>query len=467
MSEGSLTRRQFILQASAVGAGLAALGASSFSAEERNRPNIVFILTDDQRYDAMGCMGHPFLQTPHMDRIAREGARFANAFVTTSLCSPSRASILTGKYVHMHGIRGNFAPFPAHETTFPQLLQRAGYETAFVGKWHMGTQEEVQPGFDRWVSFRGHGRYDNPVINVDGEEVHESGNMTDVLTRYAVEWLRKEHRSPFLLYLSHKAPHGPFLPTARHSRLFENQPIRLADNAKDPLDGKPEWQKKWPSIAKNPFFQTPGYEEKVRNYYRTLADVDDSVGRVLAALEEIGQLDNTLVVYASDNGYYLGEHGLADKRSAYEESMRIPLLARFPKRIRPGSIIPQMALNIDLPATFLDLAGVPIPDEMQGRSLLPLLEGGKIPWREDFLYEYFREEAYPETPTMLGVRTAEWKYVEYPESGDLSELYDLRHDPLEMKNLSQDPRYAAKLREMKERLERLKKETRYGEGAVR
>lgn len=465
MSEQEVTRREFLARAGAAGVGLMALGAAPLLAEEKKRPNIVFIVSDDHRWDVMSCMGHPFMKTPNMDRLAKEGARFANAFVTTSLCSPSRACFLTSKYVHNHGIANNSTPFPtATQTTFPQLLKKSGYETAFVGKWHMDGQIDVQPGFDRWVSFKAHGRYIDPVFIIDGKPTPQTGHMTDLLTKYAVDWLKQEHKSPFLLYLAHKAPHAKPTPEQRNANLYADAKIEPPANSADPLVGKPEWQRKWPSIARNAVLQSgrKEYEDAVRDYCRTVNGIDDSIGQVLDTLKVTGKLDNTIVIYCSDNGFYLGDHGLWDKRSAYDESLRIPFLVRFPGVVKPGRVIDQMALNIDLAPTLLDLAGASIPSDMQGRSMRSLLEGKATPWRKDFLYEYFEEKPYPETPSVVAVRTPDWKYVEYPQ--DIPELYDLKNDPTEMKNLAADAKYADRLKDMRQRLARLKKETGYKEG---
>ncbi len=464
MDGKSLTRRQFLIRTGAAGAGLMALGAGLSLSEEKRRPNIVFILSDDHRWDVMSCMRHPVIKTPNMDRLAKEGVRFSNAFVTISLCSPSRACFLTGKYAHLHGVQGNFTPFPtATMTTFPQILKKAGYETAFIGKWHMDSQDEVQPGFDRWVGFKAHGVYNNPVFNIDGQHVRQKGYMTDLLTKYATDWLKQDHKAPFLLYLAHKAPHAKCVPAERDAKLYSSDPIVPPASSTDPLTGKPEWEKEWPSVAKNGMLQKGKevYEETVRNYYRTINGVDDSIGQVLETLKQIGQLENTIVIYCSDNGYYLGDHGMWDKRSAYDESLRIPFLVRFPKMVKPGRVEDRMILNVDLAPTLLDLAGVPIPSDMQGTSFRPLLEGKPAKWRDAFLYEYFAEKPYPEVPSMVGVRTTRWKYIEYPGDGINAELYDLKDDPTELKNLAQDPAYAKKVEEMKARLARLKKEMKY------
>jgi len=429
------------------------------------RPNFVFILTDDQRYDAMSCAGHPFLYTPNMDRIAKEGARFTNAFVTTSLCSPSRASFLTGQYAHCHGVKDNKTPLSDDVTTFPQLLQKAGYDTAFIGKWHMGSQEGPRPGFNHWVSFKGQGPYFDPLFNINGENRKVNGYMTDLLTKYAVDWLKEPRQSPFCLYLSHKAVHGPFTPAVRHSKLFSDAVIPRPKTMDDTLEGRPEWFRLGMEPghdSKRALTGPEGYELFIREYNRTLVAVDEGVGRVLAALDDLGVPDSTVVVFAGDNGYFQGEHGRLDKRTMHEESIRIPLVMRYPGLIRPGSLIDGMMLNIDIGPTFLDLAGVSIPGAMQGRSVRPLLRGRRSEWRTDFLYEYFLDPGFTRTPTTRGVRTDRWKYAEYPEIDDLSELYDLKNDSMELRNLIDDPGAAGPLADMRARLQRLLKDTRCG-----
>jgi len=419
--------------------------------KSQERPNIVFILTDDQRYDAMSCAGHPFLKTPHMDRLAKEGVLFKNAFVTTSLCSPSRGSFLTGCYAHTHEVFSNAGKdanpaFP----TFPQLLQKAGYETAFVGKWHMAASNSPRPGFDHWVSFSGQGNYNKNKLNVNGKVVGSENYVTDALTDYAVGFLKKKHSKPFVLYLSHKAVHAPFTPAKRHANLYSSVQIESRHNPKDNLATKPPWGRK---MDKN-------WKSQILSYFQTLAAVDESVGRVLDTLEEIGTLDNTAIVFAGDNGYFHGEHGgMWDKRAAYEPSMRIPLIMRYPNLVRSAVICTDLVLNIDLAPTLLELAGVQIPGTMQGQSWLGALQGR--PGRESFLYEYFQENGDRfKRPAVLAVRTKRWKYVTYPlDSSLISELYDLQADPEELNNLIDDPGYAGTLSELKDELDKLKQQT--------
>ena len=417
----------------------------------KDKPNIIFILTDDQRYDAMSCAGHPWQKTPNMDRLAREGVLFRNAFVTTSLCSPSRGSFLTGCYAHTHEVFRNSGkdPNPSYKT-FPKFLQMGGYETAFIGKWHMSREDSPRPGFDHWVSFSGQGRYNNNKINVNGQTVSSETYITDELTNYAVRFLKKDRHKPFMLYLSHKAVHAPFTPARRHASLYSDIEIESRHNPKDNLSTKPKWGRK---MDKN-------WKSQILNYYRSLIAVDESIGRVYKTLEQINALDNTVIIFAGDNGYFHGEHGgIWDKRAAYEPSMRIPLIMRYPRLVKPETVCREMILNIDLAPTILELAGIPVPDTMQGKSWLSVLKGR--PWRESFLYEYFQEtDRRFKRPTVIAVRSKQWKYVTYPLDNSLtSELYDLRSDPEELDNLVGNPEYADIIDRMKKELAQLQKKT--------
>ena len=458
-----MKRRTFLgragLSAAGAAAGLvAARSAPAAGAARDARPNLLFILTDDQRWDAMGCAGHPFVRTPNMDRLAAEGVRFRNAFVTTSLCSPSRASFLTGRYAHAHGVFTNGSgDLAAGQVTFPVLLQKAGYETAFIGKWHMGGSNAPRPGFDHWVSFSGQGTYYNCPLNVDGQKRQAEGYITDELTDYAVAFLKKPRTRPFLLYLSHKAVHGPFTPPKRHADLYKDQDIRLHRHPDDRLDDKVPWGRKAPER---------NAEEEIRGYMAALTAVDEGLGRVLAALDEQKALDTTAIVFAGDNGYFHGEHGLWDKRAAYEPSMRIPLLVRYPPRAKAGATCDALVLNIDLAPTLLELAGLAPPEGVQGTSWLGVL-AGTAPGRDAFLYEYFREgDARYDRPSVLAVRTDRWKVITYPSlppEKRVVELYDLADDPHELRNLAGDKAHADTLRRMLALLDTLKEKTGYRE----
>jgi len=459
------TRRDFLGTAAALTVPVVR-GLSCARAEAASRKrNIIFILIDDQRYDAMSCMGHPFLETPNLDRLVRGGAHFKNAFVTTSLCSPSRATILTGQYAHKHGVINNSTALPASTVTFPMLLKDAGYETAFLGKWHMGRAGDTpQPGFDRWVSFRGQGVYYNPRFNVDGEHVRKEGYVTDLITDYAVEFLEQPREKPFFLYVSHKAVHADFQPTERHkdkySEVALTMPASMADTEKN-YRGKPAWVR----AARDSVVGVDGmywgrmpYDKFIRDYNRTVLAVDENVGRLIDTLEKLGMLDSTLIVFASDNGFLQGEHGLIDKRNMYEESIRIPMIVHCPDIVPEQLEVDRMVLNTDIAPTILDAAGVSVPDTMQGGSFVPLARGQTLPWRESVLYEYFWEEMFPENPTVFGVRTDRWKYMWYHGIHDKNELYDLKNDPHEMTNLIDDPDAKSARKEMEAALRQLMKE---------
>jgi N-acetylglucosamine-6-sulfatase len=445
------------------------------------RPNYVFILVDDMRWDAMSCAGHPFLRTPNIDRIAEAGVRFANAFVTTSLCSPSRASYLTGTYAHRHGVCVNDRNDPDPTlATFPAVLQQAGYETAYIGKWHMAPFDQPRRGFDYWLSFPGQGVYNDPEFNENGHTVKTTGYVTDILTEYALKFLNRDRSKPFCLILSHKAVHGPSIPADRHKDAFAPELLQEPASYGEDLSDKPRWmrelaartgrlRKPAPSggipaaIKPEPWDTRVRRNERRLNWYRTMLAVDESVGAVLDALAAKRHLSDTVVIFASDNGYFLGEHGnRRGKRLAYEESIRVPLLACGPGVRGRGRVVEEMVLNIDVAPTVVDLAGIPVPETMQGRSLVPLLAGKTVrDWRSSFLYEYFREDFIPAIPTILAVRTDDWKYITCPGVDDIDELYHLTDDPIEMKNLANSPAYAPRLQQMREELEKLKKDVGY------
>jgi N-acetylglucosamine-6-sulfatase len=447
----------------------------ALAGESLRRPNIIFVLVDDLRWDALGCMGHPFVKTPNIDRIAKEGVLFKNFFVSIPLCSPSRGSFLTGQYPHIHGVinNGDHAALSHQLVTFPMLLHDAGYETACVGKWHMGTDDSPRPGFDRWVSFKGQGVYQNPMINVDGKASKVEGYITDILNEQALNFVKAEHKKPFLLYLAHKAVHGPFTPAERHKDLYADAVIKPAPSLNDSLEGKPaatrEVEAPEPQKGKKGKKGKGGKAEDgtgrhvpegvIRNQLRAMAAVDEGMGQLLKALEESKQLDNTMVIFSSDNGFFWGEHGFADKRWAYDESIRDPLLIRYPKLIKSGTTREQLALNIDIAPTLLDLAGVAVPKAIQGRSLLPLFKDDRAPWRTSFLTEYFLEKPYPRVPTWQAVRTERWKYIHYQDLQDMDELYDLKADSSEMKNVIKDAEAHGTLEKLQKELERLRLET--------
>ncbi len=441
------------------------------------RPNVVFVLVDDLRFDALAIDGHPFVETPNLDRLAREGARFSNAFVTTSLCCPSRASLFTGLYAHRHGVtRNDEIDLDPALVTFPKLLQAAGWRTAFIGKWHMGPGAEPRPGFDRWVSFEGQGVYFDPLLNEDGREVQAKGYVTDLLTDEAVRWIGEQTPSkPFCLFLSHKATHAPMAPAARHRGRYAEREIALPPATRDDLAGAPEalrrmvahgfHRRDFEARAAEPVperIPPPAWTiaDFVRAYLETVLSVDESVGHVVAALEDRGLLEDTLLVFTSDNGYLFGEHQSPDKRLAYEESMHVPLLVRSPRFTAPGTVVDELVLNVDLAPTLLDLAGLPAAEGLQGRSLAPLLAGERVPWRDSFLYEYFREPPMEGIPTTLALRTKNWKYVVYPDYLEPNEeLFDLGSDRNELRNLAGSPGEQARLADLRAQLARAQEET--------
>lgn len=445
---------------------IGAAGSCALAAPPPRRPNIVFILVDDLRWNALGCMGHPFSKTPNIDRIAHEGALFNNTFVTTSLCSPSRASFLTGRYIHSHGVLGNGDnnELSHRLITWPRLLHDSGYETAFCGKWHMGNDDTPRPGFDRWVSFKGQGQYNDPQLNIDGERVTTPGYITDILTGHAVNFLKKPHSKPFTLYLAHKAVHGPFTPAERHKDLYTDAKIEHRPNVYDTLEGKPVLQRTLQAGKQGKQKQranaVPNHDNVMLNQLRCLAAIDESTGRVLQTLKETGRLDDTLIMFSSDNGYLWGEHGLGDKRACYEESMRIPMVARYPKMIQPGSSIQKMVLNVDVCPTMLELAGVKAPPEVRGESMVRLLQGDATGWRKSFFMEYFQEANFARIPTWQGIRNERWKYAHYPEIPGADELYDLEADTYEMKNMINDPKAQEILKDLQAETKRRFEETK-------
>lgn len=424
------------------------------------KPNIVFILSDDHRYDFMSFMGKPdFLQTPNLDKMANEGAHFENVFVTTSLCSPSRASILTGKYTHRHKVVDNDTPMPNDITFFSEYLQKCGYETAFIGKWHMGNVDDnPQKGFDKWISFKGQGVYYNPELNIDGKKVTKEGYITEILTDYAIEWLNQKHTKPFFLFLSHKAVHAEFEPAKKYLDKFKNvkinYPISFA-NTEENYRNKPNWVKEQRNSWHGVDFMYHGameFELFYKRYCETLLSLDENIGRVLKSLDDSGLSKSTIVFYTSDNGFSLGEHGLIDKRQMYEESVRVPLLAYAPGFIQPKTKIKQLVQNIDFAPTILEIAGLKPPDDMDGKSFFSILTNENVQWRDEIFYEYYWERPFPQTPTMFGIRNNKYKYITYYGIWDTDELYDIENDPDEMNNLIVDSKYENLKKELNKKI---------------
>ncbi len=480
---------------------LAALFALWLPAAER-KPNILFIFSDDHAYQALSAYQHPLklLETPHLDRIAATGMRFTRALVPNSICGPSRATVLTGKYNHLNGFYNNTnSRFDPAQQTFVKLLKGAGYQTAVVGKWHLVSNPA---GFDHWHILPGQGIYYNPPMIRNGERVQHEGYVTDIITDLAVDWIRRRDKTkPFLLMAQHKAPHREWSPALRHlgwdkdephpepATLFDDYAGRgLAVRDQDmtlaktftPSDAKltapasltPGQRAAWnayyePRNEKFRADQPTGkelvrwrYQRYMHDYLGCIKALDEGVGRLLQLLKDEGLEDDTLVVYAADQGFYLGEHGWFDKRWIFEESLRTPLLIRWPGLTKPGSVNHDLVSNLDFAETFLDAAGAPIPADMQGRSLRPLL-AGQTPadWRKSFYYHYYEFPTPHRVRPHEGVVTDRFKLVHfYKPDVDYWELYDRQKDPQELRNFYDDPAYAAEVARLKPELERLKRQ---------
>jgi arylsulfatase A-like enzyme len=417
--------------------------------------NVIFILSDDHRYDYMGFTKKvPWLKTPNMDRMASNGVYMENAFVTTSLCSPSRASILTGQFSHVHTIVDNQAPHPGNLTFFPEYLQSTGYETAFFGKWHMGDEsDDPKPGFDHWESFKGQGEYYNPTLNINGTRTayKDSTYVTDLLTDHAISWLEnRDKNKPYFLYLSHKGVHAEFMPAKRHKGQYKGKKLVKPETYHQTLTNEykelkwPEWVKlqrhSWHGVDYM-YHDSTDLDAMVVDYCETLLSIDESIGAVLDYLEKTSQDKNTLVIYMGDNGFSWGEHGLIDKRHFYEESVKVPLLVHCPEIIEGGTTINSMIQNIDIAPTVLECARLQKPDYMPGESFIRLFNGDNKNWRDRIFYEYYWEYDFPMTPTVYGVRTDSIKYIRYQGIWDRNELYNLKNDPDEKYNLIDDPGY--------------------------
>jgi arylsulfatase A-like enzyme len=440
----------------------------------QNQPNILFIMSDDHAAHAMSCYGSRINETPNIDRIANEGMRFDNCFCTNSICAPSRAVILTGLYNHIAGVRTLVEDFDSRQQTFPKLLQKVGYQTAIVGKWHLGHGGDSDPsGFDYWCVLKGQGFYHDPLMFENGEAKTFPGYATDVIADLSLNWLQQRDKSrPFMLMCHHKAPHRPWTPDEKHAHMYDDVTIPEPETFYDDYAGKAEAvQEAWMRMehlkpvvdlkSEVPEGLSPKeekqwrYQRYIKDYLRCIAAVDDNVGRLLDYLEEDGVADNTIVVYTSDQGFFLGDHGWFDKRFMYEESLRMPFVVRYPKAIKPGSVNKDMVLNLDFAETFLDYANAGVPDNMQGQSLRPLLEGNTpVDWRQSMYYRYWMHcDGAHNVYSHYGIRTHDYKLIFYygeafglKGSKDLPknpewEMFDLRKDPYEMKNIINDPAY--------------------------
>ncbi len=470
----------FLLGFVAVWAGFLA-GEPAHAAE---RPNVLFILTDDQRWDCISMNPSSVIATPQIDRLGREGVYFPNHFCTTSLCSPSRASILSGLYAHAHGVSDNFTEYPDDLPSWPRALQAIGYETAYIGKYHMGEENDnVRGGFDHFVTHKGQGQYFDTEFRFHGGNSRVmKGYYTTVVTDMAEEWLKgRKGDRPWAMIVGHKAPHSFYYPEEKYERAFDHVNIpypasafRLDDNDawyKDRLDTWHgiygplfDYRKQWPDRSPE---AVKDFAAMTRGYWGTILSIDDSVGRLYQYLADSGQLDNTIVIFTSDNGLLNGEHGMIDKRTAHEPSIRIPLVVRYPGLTPPTKprTVEQMTLTVDFAPTILDLCSAKPLLKAHGRSWKKLAQGQTDPdWRTSFLYHYNYEKQFPYTPNVRAVRTAEWKYVRYPH-GDgkpdrrKADLFHLATDPSESNNLIDDPRYAAQVAKLESELQRLLKET--------
>ncbi len=414
------------------------------------KANIIFILSDDHRWDAMGNMGHPFIQTPTLDRLAQEGIRFNNAFVTTPLCSPSRASFLTGMYAHRHGVKNNLTPWEDRNVTFLELLKKAGYKTAFIGKWHMPGRlpNILGKAVDRFVTFTesgGQGIYFDCPLIIDGKMQERKGKyLTEDLTDLAIEFMNREKGNPFCIYLAHKAVHQPFYSPREYQKLYENIDVSRY---------LPAEYHSWVSMRGGSWYygMLGNVEQFYRDYCRTITAMDRQIGRILAELEKLGIADRTMVVYAGDNGIFWGEKQFIDKRWPYEEATRIPFIVRYPEGSKaPGRKSDRMVLNVDLAPTLLEIAGLPVPRSMQGKSFKPLLENRDAALRESFHLEYYKDFPY-RVPEYDAVRTGKFLYVEY-QGGKKPELFDIQKDPRTLQNIIASPEGKEALPELKEKL---------------
>jgi arylsulfatase A-like enzyme len=489
------------MRVAAVVLALAALPAPAL-AQRGGRPNIVFIMTDDHAAHAIGAYGSRVNQTPNLDRLAREGALLTRVFATNSICTPSRAAILTGQYSHVNGVTV-FNRFDSSRTTVARLLQQAGYHTGMIGKWHLGSDPV---GFDRWEILPGQGAYRDPVLyTATGEKTYTGRYTTEVITDLALEFIEKRPANqPFFLMMHHKAPHRPWEPSQAYAAQFAGrripEPVTLWDSYATRTDALHENRQrvaddltnrdlkiqppaglagpeltKWLAIKpESVTIERDGqqitltgealarwkYQRYMQDYLATLQSVDDSVGRVLALLDKSGLARNTVVIYTSDQGFFLGDHGLFDKRFMYEESLRMPFLVRWPARIKPGTRSDAIGLNVDFAPTFLDLAGLAPATDMQGRSLLPVLRG-QVPgdWRTSMYYRYYHDPGDHNTRAHYGVRTKTHKLI-YFWKKDQWELFDLVNDPYELHNLYGQPGEEALTAELKAELARVKRAAR-------
>ena len=462
------------------------LACSSLCVRAAERPNILFLFTDDHSTHAVSCYGSSYNKTPAIDRIAAEGMRFDRCLVTNSICAPSRAVILTGKYSHVNGQRTNSDTFDGSQQTMPKLMQEAGYTTAIIGKWHL---KSTPTGFDHFEVLRGQGSYYNPMLITNGERIHHEGYTTDIITDRTIEWLENRDRNkPFMLMSQHKAPHGRWEPALRHLSLYDDVEIPEPPTLFDDYSGRASaasnhamglathmgdhrlmfkysstftaeqfakfdgaFRPKNEAFSKMSFSGDDetrwNYQRYIKNYLRCVTAVDENIGRLLDYLDSSGLAKNTVVMYSSDQGFYLGEHGWFDKRWMYEESLRAPLVVRWPG-LKPGRVNRKIVSNVDFAPTFLDIAGSTIPGDMHGQSLAPWLrEDTFTGWRESFYYHYYESGGHG-VPIHYGVATDQYKLIHYPETNEW-ELFDRKTDPREMQSVYDSPDYGAVRKRLK------------------
>ena len=525
------TRRKFIQTAGIGAAGFALPLLFPSCRSQRKRPNILFIMSDDHAEQAISCYSKKLINTPNIDRIAQEGILFKNSFVTNSICAPSRATLLTGKYSHKNRLRDNRDEFDGSQMTFPKLLQKAGYDTYIVGKWHLKT---TPTGFEDWQVLIGQGEYYNPLFLENGKEKQYTGYATDIITNKALEILEQRDRNrPFCLLVHHKAPHRNWMPNTKHLNAFKDTELPLPeafydDYTKRPAAAKADmriddmylshdlklkkgfyqqetgtggnaqfapnaaetWQRMYERLTEeqrkawdahynlvNEKFKNANltgkdltewkYQQYIKDYLRCILSIDENVGRLLDYLDRANLTDNTIVIYTSDQGFYLGEHGWYDKRFMYEESLSMPLVMRYPEEISAGQVCEDIVLNLDFAPTFLDFAGVDIPKDMQGASFRSLTRG-KTPdaWRTAMYYHYYEyPHGWHDVSRHYGIRTQRYKLIHFYFDIDNWELYDLVKDPHEINNVYENPAYQDIVHELKRELKKLQQ--KYGDVDVK
>ena len=521
-----LKRREFIKLAALTGLTLPHFVSNIACRRSSRQPNIFFIMSDDHACRAISCYENQLVSTPHIDRLSNEGRRFELNFSTNAICAPSRASILTGEYSHRHGVIDNRLAFDPQHLTLPLLFQQAGYQTALLGKWHLKSQPA---GFDYYCILPGQGHYYNPDFIVNGQKETRPGYVTQLITDACLEWLKaRDKTKPFFLLLHHKAPHRNWMPDLGELNLFRDQDLPVPETYFDDYQGrcpaarlqemrvadhtylvydlkvfpfketelsqrdqvglrywhnvfnrltdeqKQAWDKAYREENEE-FKRKPPegkelalwkYQRYIKDYLRCIVSVDRSVGQVLDYLDKEGLTDNTIVIYTSDQGFFLGEHGWFDKRFMYEPSLRSPLLIRYPEGLERGVDRENMIINVDLAPTLLDLAGLEIPANMQGRSFKPLLQGKKVPWRESFYYHYYEYPAVHAVRRHYGIRTRRYKLIHYYYDIDCWELFDLERDPQELVNCYNDPAYQEIKDKLTQELFRLRAELEVKEDKV-